>query len=172
MSTTDLATGRFLRLRVVDGWEWCERVNASGVVVVVARTPEGKVLLVEQRRPPVGGPVLELPAGLAGDHGDADEAMATAACRELEEETGYTAARMELLTVGPVSAGMTSEVLTWFRAHDLSRIGAGGGDASEDIVVHEVPEAEVHDFIASRVAAGVQIDTKVYAGLYFLGRAR
>ena len=166
----DLAVGRYLRLRVEGGWEWCERVNATGVVVLVARTDAGAMLLVEQHRKPVGARVIELPAGLAGDHGDAGEALATAAARELEEETGYRAERLELLCDGPVSAGMTSETLTWFRAHGLTRVSAGGGDASEDIVVHEVAEAEVPAFLAARAAAGVKVDPKVYAGLYFLGR--
>jgi len=165
---TDLAVGRFLRLRVDHGWEWCERVNASGVVVIVAETARGDVLLVEQMRRPIGARVIELPAGLAGDHDDADEAMATAAARELEEETGYRAGRMELLCSGPVSAGMTSEVLTWFRAHDLEQVGPGGGEASEDIVVHQVARAEVPAFLRAREQAGCRVDPKVYAGLYFL----
>jgi len=166
-----LATGRYLRLRQDNGWEWCERVNSTGVVVVVAVTAAGDLLLVEQHRPPVGGRVLELPAGLAGDLADArDEAFALAAARELEEETGYRADRIEHLTAGPVSAGMTSEVLTWFRAHGLARVGAGGGDASEDIVVHEVPLDGVEAFLDERIAAGTQVDPKVFAGLYFARR--
>ena len=164
---TILGEGRYIRLREEQGWEWCERVNASGIVVVVAVTPGGELLLVEQFRPPMGCRVLELPAGLAGDHDDPSEAMAVAAGRELEEETGWAAARLEALTKGPVSAGMTTEVLSWFRAHDLRRVGAGGGDASEDIVVHAVPLAEVPAFIAQRGEAGVMTDPKVYAGLWF-----
>lgn len=160
--------GRYLRLVVENGWEWCERVNASGIVVIVALTPEGEMLLVEQYRRPHHARVLELPAGLAGDHDDADEAMATAALRELEEETGYTASRMEPLFSGPVSAGMTTESLSWFRAHDTSKISEGGGDASEDIVVHRVPLDAVEAFIATRGAAGVLTDPKVYVGLYVL----
>jgi ADP-ribose pyrophosphatase len=65
---------------------------------------------------------------------------------------------------------MTSEVLTFFAAHDLVRVSPGGGDDSEDIVVHEVPRAAVHDWLAQRHAEGVMADPKVYAGLYFLDR--
>lgn len=167
----DLATGRFLRLRVESGWEWCERVNSTGVVVVVARTPEDRLLLVEQFRRPVGARVLELPAGLAGDLADArDEDFAVAAARELEEETGWRPGRTERVAAGPVSAGMTSEILTWYVAHDLVRVGEGGGDASEDIEVHEVPLDEVEAFLADRASAGVLIDPKVYAGLWFASR--
>ena len=105
-----LASGRFLRLVRRDGWEWAERTNTSGVVVIAALTPAGEVLLVEQERLPVGARVLEMPAGLAGDvAGAEDEALAEAARRELVEETGWDAERMEEVTSGPVSAGMTSE---------------------------------------------------------------
>jgi len=167
-----LAEGRFLRLVKVGGWEWAERTNASGVVVVVAKTPEDRVLLVEQHRPPVGGRVIELPAGLAGDiAGAEEEALEVAALRELEEETGWSAARIVRLTAGPVSAGMTSESLTFLRAEGLRRVGPGGGDESEDIVVHEIPLAEVDAWLAARAAEGVPCDPKVYAGLYFLHRA-
>ena len=165
-----LKEGRYLRLVVDNGWEWAERVNATGIVVIVALAPSdvgaGNLLLVEQHRRPVGARVIELPAGLAGDHGDATEAMATAAARELEEETGYRARVMEPLFEGPVSAGMTTEYLHWFQGRDLRRIGPGGGDASEDIVAHEVPLDEVESFLAAQQAAGKLVDPKVYAGLY------
>lgn len=162
-----LGEGRYIRLCARDGWEWCERVNASGIVVIVAVTPDNELLLVEQFRKPVGARVIELPAGLAGDHDDPDEDLAIAASRELEEETGWVAEALEPLTRGPVSAGMTTEVLTWFRAHGLRRVGAGGGDASEDIVVHRVALDEVAAFVAERARRGVMTDPKVFAGLYF-----
>ena len=165
--TEELARGRFIRLVRRDRWEWAERVNATGVVVIVALTPQGRVVLVEQERIPVGGPVLELPAGLAGDVHE-DEALAVAAARELEEETGWRAGRLERLTQGPVSAGMSSEVLTFFLAHDLERIGEGGGDEGESIVVHEIPLGEVEGWLEARARGGVMADPKVYAGLYFL----
>ncbi len=164
-----LGAGRFLRLVRRDGWEWAERVNARGVVVVVARTPESRVLMVEQYRPPVGARVLELPAGLAGDEA-AGESLSDAAARELEEETGWRAGRIEPLPGGPGSAGMSSEVLSLFLATELQRIGPGGGVGNEAIVVHEVPQARVPDFVAERAAEGVMTDPKVFAGLFWLAR--
>ncbi len=165
-----LASGRFVRLVRRDGWEWAERVRVSGVVVIAALTPEGRVLFVEQHRPPVDGPVIEFPAGLAGDlEGAADEALEDAARRELREETGYEAEALEHVTTGPVSAGMTSERLAFFVARGLRRVAAGGGDHAEDIVVHEVPAAEVRGWLQAQEARGAQVDPKVYAGLWFLG---
>ena len=166
-----VAEGRWVRLIRQDGWEWAERTRASGVVVIAAVTPAGHVLLVEQHRKPVGARVIEMPAGLAGDIvGHEHEELAEAARRELEEETGWRPGRVERVTSGPVSAGLTSEVLTVFVAHDLVKVGDGGGDESEDIVVHEVQLADVHRWLAERAAAGVMADPKVYAGLYFLSR--
>jgi ADP-ribose pyrophosphatase len=165
-----IASGRFLRLVREGTWEWAERTNARGVVVIVAVTEEGNLLMVEQHRIPIGGAVIEFPAGLAGDEEGAEhEDLSVAAARELEEETGYRPTRMEWLTAGPVSAGMSGEVLTFFRAHGLTRVGKGGGVAGEDITVHEIPLAEAHSWLARRHSEGVMADPKVYAGLYFLG---
>ncbi|MCA9664166.1 MAG: NUDIX hydrolase [Myxococcales bacterium] len=168
---TTLAEGRFVRLVKLDpgGWEYVERVNASGVVVIIALTHEQRVVLVEQHRPPIGARVIELPAGLAGDvSGEEDEPLARAAARELEEETGYRPGSVTTLFAGPPSAGLSDETVTFVRARELERVGPGGGDESEDITVHEVAHDEVHAWLAERSAAGALIDPKVYAGLYWL----
>ena len=139
-----------------------------GIVVLVAVTDAEELLLVEQFRRPVGRRVLELPAGLAGDLADQpDEALEMAAMRELEEETGFVADRIERLTEGPVSAGFSSEVLTFFRCSGLHRVGQGGGDDSEDIDVHLVPLSDIPAFLADREQQGVTIDPKVWAGMWF-----
>lgn len=163
----ELGRGRFVRLVRRDRWEWAERVNARAVALILAVTPDDRVLLVEQHRPPVGGSVLSWPAGLVGDDGSA-EPVAEAARRELEEETGWRASRIEQVAEGPISAGMTSERLTVFRAFDLERAGPGGGVDGERITVHEVPRAEVVAFAAARARQGVATDLKLFAGLYLL----
>lgn len=165
-----LHTGRFLAL-VKDGpWEYAERTNAVGGAVIVAVTPEQKLLLVEQYRVPVHARTIELPAGIIGDEpGSSDEAHAEAARRELLEETGYEAGRMEFLTHGPSSSGLTSETVTLFRASELRRIGPGGGVAHEAITVHEVQLREVHGWLEAKAKQNVLVDPKIYAGLYFVG---
>jgi ADP-ribose pyrophosphatase len=168
---TIIAKGQFLSLIREGHWEYAERVNATGAAIIVAVTDERKLLLVEQYRIPCGARTIELPAGVTGDD-DAtkDEACAESARRELLEETGYAAVQMELLMTGPASSGLTSEIVTLFRATGLSRVGPGGGHAHEDITVHEVPLAETHEWLEAKARSGLLIDPKIYAGLYFLAR--
>lgn len=167
----ELHAGRHLRLVERNGWEFVERPGVRGIVVVAAVTPGGRLLLVEQRREPVGTRVVELPAGLAGDGGGpADEPLEETARRELLEETGWRAAQVERLSAGPPSAGITSEVVTFFRARGLEKAGPGGGVDGEEIAVHEVPLDDVDAFLRAREEAGVLVDPKVWAGLFLLRR--
>jgi ADP-ribose pyrophosphatase len=164
-----LAEGRHARLVSVDGWEYVQRTGNSGIVVVIAVTQQNKLLLVEQFRKPVGGPVIELPAGLAGDIvGQEDEDLSQAAQRELEEETGYTGERFDFVMQGPVSAGLTDEIISIYRATNVRRIGPGGGDESENIEVHEVPLDEVKEWLLQKNRSGVLVDPKVFAALALL----
>lgn len=163
-----LAEGRYVRLVEQAGWEWAERVRVSGVVAVVAVTPDGRLVLTEQYRPAVETRVLDLPAGLAGDlAGAEDESLLVAARRELMEETGYESDRWKLLTEGPSSPGMTNEMLTFFLALNAEQTGPGGGDASETIDVHVVPLKQLHPWLEAQRGAGILIDPKVYVGAYF-----
>lgn len=165
--------GRHLRFIKRGGWECVERTKASGIVGVLAVTPEAGVLLVEQFRPPVGRRVIELPAGLAGDiEGAEGEALAEAARRELVEETGYDAGRMEWLGEGPASAGLCDEIITFFRAHELRRVADGGGDADEEIRVHEVPLVDLRRWCGERRREGCLVDYKVHAALWMAGEWR
>lgn len=164
-----LCNGRWLRLCRRGPWEYVERTNPSGAAVIIAATPDGKALFVEQFRVPIQCRTIEFPAGLIGDlAGCEDEGILDSARRELYEETGYWAAHVEPIMGGPSSAGMSTEVMHFVRAWGLTRRGPGGGDASEQIRVHEVPLAEAAAFVAAHLARGYAVDPKVYAGVYFL----
>jgi ADP-ribose pyrophosphatase len=168
---TTVYSGKFLELVKEGQWEYVNRVGTTGAVIIVAVTGEQKFLLVEQYRIPVHARTIELPAGIVGDEpGGSAESLADAAKRELLEETGYATERIEALTTGPSSSGLTSEVVTLLLASGLTRVHAGGGVAHENITVHEVPLAHVHEWLAAKAATGLLIEPKIYAGLYFLSR--
>ena len=88
-------TGKFVEVRRRGRWEYAGRPGNMRAAVVIA-IDAGEVILVEQYRVPLGKVCLELPAGLIGDETEGEDALASAQ-RELEEETGYRAARWEEL---------------------------------------------------------------------------
>ncbi|WP_299467870.1 NUDIX hydrolase [uncultured Gimesia sp.] len=166
-----IAETRFLKLIKRGRWEFVQRVNTTGVVCLFPLTTDQRVILVEQFRPPVNAPVIEFPAGLAGDiAGQEEEALETAAARELEEETGYQAQTMISLGSTVSSAGLTDEAVHFFLALDLKKVAAGGGDASENIIVHAVPFAEIEPWLQAAKERGCLLDARIYAGLYFLSK--
>ena len=163
-----LYEGLHLKLQQRNGWEYVTRRNLSGIVAVLAVTLDEKILLVEQYRPPLHCNVIEIPSGLVGDiAGSENEAFAEAAQRELFEETGYRADSMEKLMEGPVSAGLSTEIITFFCASGLKKEGIGGGDSTENIRLHEVPLNNINDWLNKRQHEGILIDCKIYAALFF-----
>ena len=164
-----LHKGKYLDLIREDNWEYVKRTNCSGIVVIVPMTPDGKVIFVEQFRRPVESLVIEWPAGLVNDKMSHDpETMEVAARRELLEETGYEAEHLALLAGGPVSSGLSSEIITFYQALDVVKTGPGGGDETESIKVHEIPLKEADLWLYEMEKKGLMVDPKVYVGLYFL----
>lgn len=151
--------GRFITAKRRGRWEYVARSRNIRAAVILA-TIEGDVLLVEQYRVPLGKRCLELPAGLIGDDAEGEDDL-VAAGRELEEETGYRAGRLEDLGTFYSSPGMVSESFTLVRASGLERTGPGGGTEGENITVHRVPLGKVSAFAAARRAEGCGIDVRV-----------
>jgi len=146
-------------------WEALERIGISGIVVMVAVTPSGNVLLEKQFRPPLGRDVIELPAGLV----DPGESMEDAAKRELIEETGWRAGKIEFLAEGPISTGASTEALRAYLCTNLDHIGKNGGDDNEIIEVIEVPLEHALAYLRSEQMQGMLVDLKVF-GLIELAR--
>lgn len=168
--TETLYDGQWLRLRRRGHWEFAERTHGRGMaVIVVAVTPDDDVLFVEQYRVPLGARTIEMPAGLVGDD-HAHDTLETAARRELIEETGWDPSKVEVLLVGPTSAGMSNERIAFVRASGLRRVGAGGGVDGEGITVHAVPRLQAPAWLVARQAEGFELDLKLWAGLWMLER--
>jgi ADP-ribose pyrophosphatase len=151
--------GKFVRALRRGKWEYASRARDIGAVVILAEH-EGRVILVEQPRVAPDCRCIELPAGLVGDL-DPDATVESTAIQELEEETGFTAERVEQLGEFYSSPGMLSEGFTIVRAHGVSKIGEGGGDENEDIMVHLVARADIPNFLEQRRAEGIGIDAKL-----------
>jgi ADP-ribose pyrophosphatase len=147
-----------------DHWQYVERKKGKEAVAVIAETVDGKVILTEQFRRPVNQRVIDWPAGLVGDE-EPDTDAAETAKKELEEETGYVCESVERLAKGPSSPGITSEIVSLYRARGVTKKGEGGGVGGEDITVHAIPRGELVKWLHAQNAL---VDLKVWAGLYFL----
>jgi ADP-ribose pyrophosphatase len=157
--------GKYVRALKRDKWEYASRANNINAVVILAEY-EGKMILIDQPRVPPDCRCVELPAGLVGDE-DPNATPEWTAIKELEEETGFTAERIERLGEFYSSPGMLSEGFTLVRAHGLTKIGEGGGDENEDINVHLVARSDIPNFIEQKRAEGFGIDVKLLMFLNF-----
>jgi len=166
---TTIAKGKHVHLVARGTWEYAHRPGTTGIVSIAALTNDRKMVLVEQYRPPLQARVIEMPAGLAGDLAHAsDESMENAARRELFEETGFVAGEMTQVAVGPISAGLSDEVITLFIARHLTRQTDGGGDHTEDIITHLVPIDTIDAWLEEQQKLGKLVDLKIFSGLRFL----
>lgn len=112
-------------------------------VNVIARTKEGKFVMVRQYRYGLGVTLTELCAGVA-EKGEEPE---QAARRELAEETGYTGGRWRLLTVSSANPGSLNNLSYSFVAEDVELTEAQHLDATEDVDVVLLSLHEVADML-------------------------
>lgn len=91
-------------------------IQCPDFVVLVAVTPKGELVLVRQYRPAVAVMTLELPSG----HVDPGETPEAAARKELVEETGYEAGRLELIARLSVSTARFTNWLWCYHAPDVT----------------------------------------------------
>ncbi|WP_242147403.1 NUDIX hydrolase [Sphingomonas sp. BAUL-RG-20F-R05-02] len=151
--------GKFITVRKQGTWEYVGRARDIHAAVILA-VEDGHVLLVEQYRVPLGRSCIEMPAGLVGDETEG-ESIAHSAARELEEETGYRPAHIEVIGAFCSSPGMVSESFTLVRATGLSKVSDGGGVPGENITVHRVALTALPKFIAAKRAEGLAVDVKL-----------
>jgi ADP-ribose pyrophosphatase len=151
--------GSFITTKRRGKWEYVGRARGIKAAVILA-VEDDHVLLVEQYRVPLGANCIELPAGLIGDHDEDEDALISAA-RELEEETGYRAATLEIVGEFFSSPGMVSESFSLVRASGLTKVSEGGGVDGENIVVHRVTLSGLSSFVQAKRAEGCAVDVKL-----------
>ena len=134
-----LAAGKFLRLVKCGHWEYADRHTCAGAVAIVAVTDDRRLILVEQFRIPLSRNVVELPAGLVGDLPERStktwRSPRGASCSKKPDTRRAYALAVRRAVVGRPDERAGRFLL----AERLVRVQAGGGDAHENIVVHEVP---------------------------------
>jgi ADP-ribose pyrophosphatase len=136
---------------------WLHAVRVPAVVYILPLLDGGRVVLIRQYRAIVGAEIWELPAGTI-EPGESAEACAR---RELVEETGYEAGRLERLGEALADPGLTDERIFLFVARDLRPV-ARGLDADEYIEVAVTPLSEAY-----RMAdAGEILDAGTLVALY------
>jgi ADP-ribose pyrophosphatase len=152
---------RLDRVLLPDGQESTrEVVDHPGAVAVVPITDDGRVILVRQYRYPVEEILLEIPAGKLDPGENPDDC----AWRELEEETGFVAGRLEKLTSFFTAPGFTNEIIHLYVARELVK-AKQKLDGDEFIDVHLYSAAQLKQLIAT---GGVK-DAKTLIGLFLTG---
>jgi len=120
-------------------------VRHPGAVAVVAVTDDDSAVLVRQYRPALDQWILEVPAGTCDVEG---EAAADAARRELAEEAGYAALRIDLLTRTAISPGFCDQRSSVYLATGLTPVPLDRQGIEEGYMrVEEVPLARVDGLV-------------------------
>lgn len=141
-------------------------VHHPGAVVVVPMLGGGRVLMVRQYRAAVDEELLEIPAGKRDVDGEAPEVTAG---RELAEEVGRRAGRLDLLARFFNSPGFSDELSWCYLARDLEEVDNDlQGVEESHMGIEEVALADLDQLISS----GAIIDAKSIIGLSLAARAR
>ena len=149
------------RLDTPDGVRYREVCVHPGAVVILPIMPNGTVVLIRNYRYAIAADLLELPAGTL----EKNETPMNSAGRELLEETGYVAGRMQPLVNFYSSPGILTEKMYCFVATDLTHEGQQLEDG-EEIELAPTPYDEAMDLIAS----GNIVDGKTIAALLMYDR--
>jgi ADP-ribose pyrophosphatase len=143
ISKKDLYDGKIIKLEthevtLTDGnTAFREIIRHPGGVCIMARDPEGRILMVKQFRKPMEEAYLELPAGKLEKNLTPEEN----ALKELEEETGYRCRNLRFLGAFATSPGYSDEVIHLYSAQGLYE-GRKGGDDDEFIDIIRYTDEE------------------------------
>lgn len=163
MKSDKLYEGKVINLRIdtveLPDKKYSKReiVEHPGGVAVVGITDDNEILLVSQYRKAVGRVLLELPAGKL----EVNEEPKETAIKELREETGYRAERLEYLLEFYTSPGFSTEKVYIFLAENLVK-GDQELEAGEyiDVLTYKI------DDLVEMIEKGDIIDSKTIIGIY------
>lgn len=115
-------------------------MQSPDVVLIVARTKVGEIVLVEQYKHGIGDICLEIPGGMCEP--DSSDILENAK-RELREETGYVSDKWHQLATFCNNPTRTSHRIHIFLMLDAYADGDQSLDPNEDIIVHLMSQADV-----------------------------
>jgi ADP-ribose pyrophosphatase len=147
LDTVALPNGRTIELEIL---------RHPGASAVVPLKDDGRVVLIRQLRHATGGFIYEIPAGKL----DPQEDPKDCAARELEEEVGYCAGHLELLTSIWTAPGFTDEVIHIYKGTSLE-VGKQNLDQDEVLEIVEWPIEKA----ISKIQDGTIRDAKTIIGL-------
>ena len=147
LDTVELPDGRQTKREVIEH---------RGAVAVVPILQSDTIVMVRQYRQPVGETLLEIPAGTLDD----GENPYNCAHRELIEETGYSAGKLEKMFSSYLAPGYSSEMLHTYIAENLAAVGARAeADEFLDVVLIKLDDA------LGKIQQGEIKDAKTICGL-------
>ncbi len=145
-------------------WEMVKRKSLGRIVAIAAITDKNEILVEKIYRIPCEKYIFELPAGLMDKAGENEIEAIT---RELLEETGYKADKVELLTNGPFNTGLTSDEMAVYLGLGAKKIQNPELEGAEDIEVLAIPLKKFLKFILENQKNG-NVDIKMAAAIPFL----
>ena len=168
LETTTIFSGKILTLRedkvlLPNGKVTAREVVAHPGAVAIVPVLADRIIMVEQFRYPVSQTLLEIPAGKL----DPGETPEQCAIRELAEETGYIAAKLQKLAAIFTAPGFTDETIHIYKAENLT-VGQQKTDEDEFIKIHFHSPADIAEMISS----GKISDAKTIVGLALAGVCR
>lgn len=166
IQTTNIFNGKVVNLQVdevtLPNGKTSKReiIKHPGAVAIIALTAENKIVFVEQYRKPLEKSLVEIPAGKL-EEGEKPEVTAL---RELEEETGYTTDKLELVTSFYSSPGFADELLYIYFTDNLKPLEEAKSLDEDEFV--ELMELTLEEAEALMAEQKIHDAKTVYALMY------
>ena len=143
---------------------WDYIAHRKGAAAVLPVTEDGKIIMVRQYRNALERETLEIPAG-ARDSVEEDKKLCAA--RELEEETGYRAGKLELLVTVATTVAFCNEVIEIYLATELEKVGGQHLDQDEFV---QIEYYTIEELVKMVYAQKIQDSKTVSAIMAYYGR--